>query len=109
MSDQNQTEKQANPFLPIALVAISIIAFLGPTASDASRIKTDLTTYKANLATAQAQAADGLMKSKPIMDRFQKMMMELIELAKTDKDAKQVQDKYGIGLQQQQQQQQPQR
>lgn len=103
MNDQIQTEKPANPFLPIALVAVSIICFLGPTAWDASQIKTNLTHYKADLTTAQSQAADGLVKSKPIMDRFQKMMMELLALAQAkDADAQQIVTKYGIGVQPQQ-------
>jgi len=60
MSDQIQNEKPANPFLPIALVAVSIICFLGPTAWDASQIKTNLTA-------ARDQQATGLAQSQPIM------------------------------------------
>ena len=92
MSDQIQNEKPANPFLPIALVAVSIICFLGPTAWDASQIKTNLTA-------ARDQQATGLAQSQPIMARFQKMMMELLALSQTDADAKQIVTKYGIAVQ----------
>jgi hypothetical protein len=100
MNDQIQTEKPANPFLPIALVAISIICFLGPTAWDASRIKTDLTA-------ARDQQAAGLAQSQPSMARFQKVMMDLLQLAQTDADAKQIIAKYGIAVQQPPQAQPP--
>ena len=92
MSEQTQIEKPANPFLPIALVAVSIVCFLGPTAWDASQIKTNLTA-------ARDQQATGLAQSQPIMARFQKMMMELLALSQTDADAKQIVTKYGIAVQ----------
>ena len=92
MSEQTQIEKPANPFLPIALVAVSIVCFLGPTACDASQIKTNLTA-------ARDQQATGLAQSQPIMARFQKMMMELLALSQTDADAKQIVTKYGIAVQ----------
>ena len=93
MNDQIQNEKPANPFLPIALIAVSIICFLGPTAWDASQIKTNLTS-------ARDQQAKGLADSQPIMARFQKMMMEMLALSQTDADAKQIVTKYGIAVQQ---------
>lgn len=93
MNDQTQNVKPANPFLPIALVAVSIICFLGPTAWDAKDIKSGLTSMR-------DQQAVTLQKSQPVLAGFQKMMMELLQLAQTDADAKAITAKYGIAVQQ---------
>ena len=94
MNDQIQNEKPANPFLPVALVAISIICFLGPTAWDASRIKSELSSVR-------DQQTATLQKSQPVLAGFQKMMMDLLQRAQAgDADAKAIIAKYGIAVQQ---------
>ena len=93
MSDQIQTEKPANPFLPIALIAISIISLIGPQTLEARKVK-------ASMLDARSQMEKTLADSQPTMQRFDKMMRDLLLLAQTDADAKQLTVKYGIAVQQ---------
>ena len=95
MSDQSQTEKPANPFLPIALVALSIVCLLGPQTLEARKLKT-------SMADAKVQMEKTRKDAEPTRQRFDKMMRDLLVLGQTDADAKQLITKYGIGVQQQQ-------
>lgn len=92
MNDQIQTEKSTNPFLPIVLVGISLICFLGPNYSA-------LRDQQKALQGLKDQQLPIVDQSRQVQIRFQKMMMDLLQLAQTDKEAQAIVQKYGIAVQ----------
>ena len=92
MNDQIQTEKLANPFLPIVLIGLSLVCILGPNYWGMREQKTALENLK-------KQQVPVLDQSRQVQVRFQKMMMDLLQLAQTDKEAQALVTKYGIAVQ----------
>jgi hypothetical protein len=92
MNDQIQTEKPANPFLPIALIAVGVIWFLGTNFGS-------LRDQQKALQGLKDQQAPIVEQSRQVHARFQKMMMDLLALSQTDKDAQTIVAKYGIAVQ----------
>jgi len=92
MNDQIQTEKPANPFLPIALVALSLICILGQNFLG-------MHDQQKALQQLKDQQTPTVEQSRQVQMRFQKMMMDLLQLAQTDNEAKQIVTKYGIAVQ----------
>jgi len=92
MNDQIQTEKPVNPFLPIALIGLSVIVILG---QNFLQMREQQTALK-QITDQQRPVVE---QSRQVQMRFQKMMMDLLQLAQTDNDAKQIVTKYGIAVQ----------
>ncbi len=92
MNDQVQVEKPVNPFLPIALVAVSVIVILGQNFLQMREQQTALQQIR-------DQQVPIVEQSRQVQMRFQKMMMDLLQLSQTDKDAQTIVAKYGIAVQ----------
>jgi len=86
---QPTTATCGNPFLPIVLLALSLIIVLGQNLLAVRE-------QKAALNQMIDQQKPAIEQSRQVQARFQKMMMELLQLAQTDADAKTVAAKYGI-------------
>ena len=104
MNSPSPTEARTSPFVLVALsavavmsvsmflVATSMLVFLGSTSGDEIQLKT-------TLLAARDQQAASLAQSQPAMQRFDKLMRDLLVLAQTDAGAKQLITKYGIAVQ----------
>ena len=91
MNDQIQVENKLNLFWPFALLAASLIIVLGQnlwTVRD----------QKAALTNAIDQQRPALEQSRQVQVRFQKMMVDLLQMAQTDAEAKTIVTKYGIAI-----------
>ena len=86
------TELKTSPFLPLALLAISLICVMVTNLQSTLDQQTVLKRQKDTQTPIVEQ-------SRQVQARFQKMMMELLQLAQTDGEAKTVIAKYGIGIQ----------
>ena len=91
MNEQIQTESKFNPFWPIALIAASLIIILGQNLLTVREQKSALK----QLVDQQAPVLD---QSRQVQARFQKMMMDLLQLAQSDAEAKTIVTKYGIAV-----------
>lgn len=91
MNEQIPVENKFNPFLPIVLIAATLIIILGQNLLTVREQKTALKQQ-----VDQQQPA--LEQSRQIQARFQKMMVDLLQLAQTDADAKTIVAKYGIAV-----------
>lgn len=78
-----------NPFLPIVLIAVSLIVVLGQNLLSVREQKSTL-----NQVVEQQKPA--IEQSRQVQVHFKKMMMDLLQLAQTDAEAKAIATKYGI-------------
>jgi len=90
MNDQIQ-ENKFNLFWPFALLAASLIVILGQNLLTVRE-------QKANLTQVVEQQKPTLEQSRQVQMRFQKMMMDLLQLSQTDAEAKTIVTKYGIAI-----------
>ena len=90
MNDQIQ-ENKFNLFWPFVLLAASLIVILGQNLLTVRE-------QKANLTQVVEQQKPTLEQSRQVQMRFQKMMMDLLQLAQTDAEAKTIVTKYGIAI-----------
>ena len=89
---QSTCTASGNPFWAIALIAISLIVILGQNLMTVRDQKTALSQMI-------EQQKPAMEQSRQVQVRFQKMMMDLLQLAQAgDKDAKDVITKYGIAF-----------
>ena len=91
MNEQIQAETKFNPFWSIALIAISLICILGQNLLTVRE-------QKATLTQMVEQQKPTLEQSRQVQIRFQKMMVDLLQLAQTDKEAQALVAKYGIAI-----------
>ena len=77
------------PFWPLCLMAVSLAAFLGWQVTAAARQYVGLVRLADQQAVLAGQATQAEAK-------LQAMMMDLLELSKTDADARAIVSKYGI-------------
>jgi len=90
MNDQLQ-ENKFNLFWPFVLLAASLIVILGQNLLTVRE-------QKANLTQVVEQQKPTLEQSRQVQMRFQKMMVDLLQLAQTDAEAKTIVTKYGIAI-----------
>ena len=76
-------------FAAIALIGLSLAIVLG-------RDLYLTTKQKTALRQISAQQDQGVLQSRQVAANFEKMMRDLLELAKTDSEAKAIITKYGI-------------
>jgi hypothetical protein len=80
-----------NPFLPIVLIALSLIIVLGQNLLTAR-------AQKSALNQVLAQQKPAIEQSRQVAARFTKMMGDLLQLAQTDAEAKAIATKHGIAF-----------
>ena len=89
MSSPEENTNLFTPFWPLCLMALSLACFMGWQVTAAARQYIGLVRLadQQTLQTGQAAQAES---------KLQAMMMDLLELAKTDADARAIVSKYGI-------------
>lgn len=86
MNDELQTP---NPFLPIVLLALSVLFAL-------IWQLTAIKNQRNELQNAITRLQEPAKQSQQVQGSLQKLVTELLELSKTDSQAKAIVDKYGI-------------
>ena len=90
----NAGEQKANiytPFWPLFLLALSLVLFLGWQVMGAMRQRSTLLRMQGQQEILAAQAAEA-------ENRLQPLLMDLVNLARTDADAKAIVAKYRINI-----------
>ena len=86
-----QIEPRSNAFLPIVLIAASLLVFLGRDLAITRQQKTELKQVV-------EQQAPALAQSREVGAKFEKMVRDLLQLAQTDEEARAIVAKYGISV-----------
>ena len=89
MNTREENSALFTPFWPLCLMALSLAAFLGWQVMAAARQYIALV----RLADQQTSMASQAVQAE---SKLQAMMMDLLEIAKTDADARAIVGKYGI-------------
>lgn len=89
MNPREENTKVFSPFWPLCLLALSLAGFLGWQVTAAAQQRSALLRLADQQALLSEQAAQAAGK-------LQAMMMDLLELSRTDADAQSIVDKYGI-------------
>jgi hypothetical protein len=76
-------------FLPLLMLSLSLLILL------ISQLTT-LSSQRASIQAVLQRQTDSVIQSRKVQDSLQKFAVDLIELGKTDKEARTIVDKYGI-------------
>jgi hypothetical protein len=97
MNSESSIDKS---FIPVTLVTLSVIIFFVWQLKNISKQREDLQSAKGKLEelyqTNIPKLDDQVQKSKQIQAGLEKLVLDLLDLAKTDTDARTIVDKYKI-------------
>jgi len=88
----DQLEPSKNAFLPIVLIAVSLLIVWG---RDLTIVRQQKTAIKQVI---EQQVVPALAQSREAGAKFEKMVRELLQLAQTDDEARAIVVKYGISV-----------
>jgi len=98
--NSDSTSSGGKSFLPIVLISLSLICFFLWQLKIISQNRDNLNTNKQKLDEFVAQNIprldDQVKKAEQIQSGLEKLVLDLLELAKTDNDAKAIVTKYNI-------------
>lgn len=100
MNTEYSNPNQGKSFLPLTLLALSIICFFAWQWTDITQKQTAIKNNREKLdqfvQANREKLLDQAQKAQKVQDVLQKLVLDLLEVSKTDADAKAIVTKFGI-------------